>query len=170
MPQHIIGLISSLLDEKKVNASVLTLDGCGTCIIDSADTLEKVKEHISFADKAADAPGIADIIGEDRILDMRSSRVDPFDGVGKAFAMHHNKVAVLVTKGESAQEIRDCFGRNVLIIARPADDIDDRSLDMLFSFSDVIDVCASSKASDLAKDRGSDIPLSAVSETGREML
>lgn len=170
MTGHIVDLICDLLGERKINAAVLSIEGCGTSVLDSPEDIRSMGKDIILTDSTQPSQSAIDALGE-RVLDPKGSRIDPFDGVGKAFAMHYNKVAVLVTKGESSQEIRDCFGRNVVIVAKPAEGLDPRSLDMMFEFSDIMDVCDSPAASDICVKKGfGNGPVCAVSEIGTEMM
>ncbi|MBQ7701455.1 MAG: DUF2099 family protein [Candidatus Methanomethylophilaceae archaeon] len=163
------------LKNKMINAAVIAADGCGTVVLDDPEIVQGMGGRISGIKETEPIPCVIEGIGAERVLDPKTAKIDQFDGVGKAFAMHYHKVAVTVTTGEAAQEIRDCFGRNVIIIAVHTTGTDDRGADMMFDFCDIITACASKSIREKAKTRavlqaGKKVPVYAASEAGAELI
>ena len=92
MTGHILELLRSLLDERRINAAVLSIEGCGTSVIDSSEDIDRIGHSVIYSDATQSSQDAIGTIGTERVLDPKGCRIDPFDGVGKAFAMHYNKV------------------------------------------------------------------------------
>ncbi len=163
------------LKERIINAAVIAADGCGTVVLDDPEIVQGMGGRISGIVETEPIPCVVEGIGAERILDPKTARIDQFEGVGKAFAMHYHKVAVTVTTPEAAQEIRDCFGRNVIIIAVHTTGTTEKGAEMLFDYCDIITACASRSIRESAKTRavlqaGKKVPVYAATEEGAELI
>lgn len=168
-------MISLALEKGMINAAVIAADGCGTVVLDDPEIVQGMGGRISGIAETEPIQSVISEIGEERILDPKTARIDQFDGVGKAFAMHYHKVAVTVASAEAAQEIRDCFGRNVIIFAVHTTGTSEKGAKMMFEFCDVITACASVTIREEAKTKavlqaGTKVPVYAATDVGAEII
>lgn len=163
------------LKEGLINAAVIAADGCGTVVLDDPEIVQGMGGRISGIMETCPIPAVVDGIGAERLLDAETARIDQFEGVGKAFAMRYNKVAVTVTTAKDAQEIRDCFGRNVVIIAVHTTGTSEKDAGTMFETCDIITSCASRWIREAAKTKallqaGTKVPVYAATEDGAEII
>ena len=168
-------ILSLALKEGKIDAAVIAADGCGTVVLDDPEIVQGLGGRISGITETEPIAKVIQDVGEERVLDPKTARMDQFDGVGKAFAMHYNTVAVTVASAKDAQEIRDCFGRNVIIVAVHTTGVTEKDAEMLYDFCDMITSCASKPIREIGKTKavlqaGTKIPIYAATERGAELM
>ena len=168
-------VMSLALKKNLIDAAVMAADGCGTVVLDDPELVQGLGGRISGIVETEPIQKVVDDVGADRLLDPKTARIDQFEGVGKAFAMRYNTVAVTVASAKDAQEIRDCFGRNVIIIAVHTTGVTEKEAEMLYDFCDIITSCASKPIREIGKTRaalqaGTKIPIYAATERGAELM
>ena len=168
-------IMSLALKNGLIDAAVMAADGCGTVVLEDPEIVQGLGGRISGIMETEPIAKVINDVGEERVLDPKTARIDQFDGVGKAFAMHYNTVAVTVASAEDAQAIRDCFGRNVVIIAVHTTGVTEKEANMLYDFCDLITACASKPIREIGKTRavlqaGTKIPIYAATERGAELM
>ena len=168
-------ILSLALKEKLIDAAVIAADGCGTVVLDDPELVQGMGGRISGIIETEPIQKVIDDIGAERVLDPKTARIEQFEGVGKAFEMRYNTVAVTVASAKDAQEIRDCFGRNVVIIAVHTTGVSEKEADVLYDFCDIITSCASKPIREIGKTRavlqaGTKIPVYATTERGAELM
>lgn len=168
-------ILSLALQKKLIDAAVIAADGCGTVVLDDPEIVQGMGGRISGITETCPIETVIDGIGRERVLDPETAKIDQFEGVEKAFTMHYHTVAVTVASAKDAQEIRDCFGMNVVILAVHTTGTSPEDAEKLFDFCDVITACASQSIRDVAKTRavlqaGTKVPVYAASETGAMLV
>ena len=168
-------ILSLALKNKAIDAAVIAADGCGTVVLDDPELVQGLGGRISGIMETSPIQKVINDVGADRVLDPNTAKIDQFEGVGKAFAMHYNTVAVTIASPKDAQEIRDCFGRNVIVIGVHTTGVDEKEANMLYNFCDMISACASKHIREIGKTRavlqvGTKIPIYAATERGAELM
>ncbi len=168
-------ILSLALKEKLIDAAVIAADGCGTVVLDDPEIVQGMGGRISGIVETEPIEKVVNDIGAERLLDPKTAKIDQFEGVGKAFEMRYNKVAVTVASPKDAQEIRDCFGRNVVIVGVHTTGVTEKEAEMLYDFCDMITACASKYIREIGKTRavlqaGTKIPIYAATEVGAELM
>ncbi len=168
-------IMSLALKENLIDASVMAADGCGTVVLEDPEIVQGLGGRISGIVETEPIAKVINDVGEERVLDPKTAKIDQFEGVGKAFSMHYNTVAVTVASSKDAQEIRDCFGRNVVIIAVHTTGVTEKEANELYDFCDIITSCASKPIREIGKTRavlqaGTKIPIYAATERGAELM
>lgn len=168
-------ILCMALQQKLINAAVIAADGCGTVILEDPEIVQGLGGRISGICETEPIPAVIEGVGAERVLDPDRATIDQFSGVGKAFAMRYNKVAVTVTSAADARDIRDCFGWNVIIIAVHTTGVSEEDAKMMFEFCDLITACASKHLREVAKTKaklqaGTKVPIYAASDDGVEIL
>ena len=168
-------ILSLALKNKLIDAAVIAADGCGTVVLEEPEIVQGLGGRISGIMETEPISKVIGDVGAERVLDPKTAKIDQFEGVGKAFEMRYNTVAVTVASAKDAQEIRDCFGRNVVIIAVHTTGVTEKEAEMLYDFCDMITACASRPIREIAKTRavlqaGTKIPIYAVTERGAELM
>lgn len=163
------------LKKHLINAAVIAADGCGTAVIDDPEIVQGMGGRISGICETAPIQKVVDDIGAERLLDPNTARIDQFEGVGKAFAMHYHTVAVTVASAKDAQEIRDCFGMNVIIIAVHTTGVSEEDAKIMFECCDIITSCASKYIREVAKTKaliqaGTKVPVYGASGAGVSLI
>lgn len=168
-------ILSLALKEKLIDAAVIAADGCGTVVLDDPELVQGMGGRISGIVETEPIEKVVKDIGAERLLDPKTAKIDQFEGVGKAFEMRYNTVAVTVASAKDAQEIRDCFGRNVVIVAVHTTGVTEKEAEQMYDFCDMITSCASKYIREIGKTRavlqvGSKIPIYAATERGAELM
>ena len=168
-------ILSLALKERMIDAAVIAADGCGTVVLEDPEIVQGLGGRISGIVETEPIKKVIDDVGADRVLDPETARIEQFEGVGKAFGMRYNTVAVTVASAKDAQEIRDCFGRNVIIVAVHTTGVSEKEAEMMYDFCDMITACASKYIREIGKARailqvGSKIPIYAATERGAELM
>ena len=168
-------ILSLALKDGIINAAVIAADGCGTVVLDDPEIVQGMGGRISGIMETSPIQKVIDDIGADRILDPKTAKIDQFEGVGKAFAMHYHTVAVTVASPKDAQEIRDCYGRNVVIAGVHTTGLTREEAEQMYDYCDMITACASKYMRELAPERavlqvGKKIPIYAATEKGAELM
>ena len=168
-------IMSLALKEKLIDAAVIAADGCGTVVLDDPEIVQGMGGRISGIVETEPIEKVIRDIGAERVLDPKTARIDQFEGVGKAFEMRYNTVGVTVASAKDAQEVRDCFGRNVVIIAVHTTGVSETDAEKLYDFCDIITSCASKPIREIGKTRavlqaGTKIPIYAATERGAELM
>ena len=168
-------ILSLALKERLIDAAVIAADGCGTVVLDDPEIVQGMGGRISGIVETEPIEKVVNDIGAERLLDPKTAKIDQFEGVGKAFEMRYNKVAVTVASPKDAQEIRDCFGRNVVIVGVHTTGVTEKEAEMLYDFCDMITACASKYIREIGKTRavlqaGTKIPIYAATDVGAELM
>lgn len=168
-------ILSLALKEKLIDAAVIAADGCGTVILDDPEVVQGMGGRISGVIETEPIQKVINDIGPERLLDPNTARINMFEGVSKAFAMHYNTVAVTVTSAMDAQKIRDHFKKDVVIVAVHTTGVTKEEAEMLYNFCDIITACASKPIRELAQKNaimqaGKKIPIYATSEKGAVLI
>ena len=168
-------ILSLALTNKVLNAAVIAADGCGTVVLDDPKIVQGMGGRISGIVETEPIQSVIQGIGKDRLLDPETAEIDQFGGVNKAFAMHYSRVGVTVASAKEAQEIRDGFGHNVVIMAVHTTGTSMEDAEKYFEFCDIITACASKTIRDVAKTKailqaGTKVPVYAASKTGAELI
>lgn len=168
-------MLSMALQKKMIGAAVIAADGCGTVVLDDPEIVQGMGGRISGIAETEPIEAVVDGIGREKLLDPETAKIDQFEGVEKAFAMHYHTVAVTVTNVKAAQEIRDAFGKNVIIIAVHTTGTPEKDAYRMFDVCDIITSCASRYIREAAETKavlqaGTKVPVYAASEKGAEII
>lgn len=168
-------ILSMALANNMLDAVVIAADGCGTVVLDDPEIVQGMGGRISGIMETEPIRSVIEGIGEDRLLNPETAEMDQFGGVNKAFAMHYSKVGVTVASAKEAQEIRDCFGHNVVIMAVHTTGTSMEDAERFFEFCDIVTSCASKTIRDVARTKavlqaGTKVPVYAATETGAELI
>lgn len=168
-------ILSLALKEKLIDAAVIAADGCGTVVLDDPEIVQGMGGRISGIIETEPIERVINDIGPERLLDPKTAKINMFEGVSKAFAMHYNTIAVTVTSTTDAQKIRDHFKKDVIIIAVHTTGVTKKEAEMLYDFCDIITACASKPIRELAQKNaiiqaGKKVPIYATSEKGAILI
>lgn len=168
-------MLSLALQKKMIDAAVIAADGCGTVVLDDPEIVQGMGGRISGIAETEPIKCVVDGIGKERLLDPNTAKIDQFEGVEKAFSMRYSTVAVTVTTAKAAQEIRDAFGKNVIIIAVHTTGTSEKDAYLMFDVCDIITSCASKYIREAARTKavlqaGTKVPVYAASEKGAEII
>lgn len=168
-------MLSSALQMHVIDAAVIVADGCGTAVIEDPEIVQGMGGRISGIIETSPLANVINEIGPDRVLDIENATIDQFEGVKKAFSMSYNAVAVTITSVKDAERIRECFGKDVIIIAVHTTGVSIEEAEQMFEFCDIITSCASKCIRDLAKERamlqvGTKVPVYASSSNGVKLI
>ncbi len=168
-------MLCMALQKKMIDAAVIAADGCGSVVIDDPEVVQGLGGRISGIVETEPIESVVNGIGKDRLLDPKTASIDQFAAVEKAYAMRYQTVAVTVTNVKLAQEIRDAFGRSVVIIAVHTTGTSEKDAYQMFDVCDIITSCASKYIREAAKTKavlqaGTKVPVYAASEKGAEII
>lgn len=168
-------MLSLALEKGIIDAAVIAADGCGTVVLDDPEIIQGMGGRISGIIETEPIEKVVNDIGSERLLDPLTAKIDQFEGVAKAYHMKYHTVAVTVASAKDAQEIRDSFGMNTVIIAVHTTGTSEADAKILFETCDIITSCASKYIREVAKTKavlqaGTKVPVYAASEIGAEIM
>ena len=171
--------ISTLLEEKIIDCTVIVCEGAGTVIIEDPELVQGVGGRISGIEFTTPISDIINSIGLEKILNPQNAEIDQVAGVVKAIGHGYKNIAVTITSVEDAISLRqienDHEGVKIYIFAVHTSAISREDAELLFDKADVITSCASQNLRDVAKERkylsvGSSIPIYAVTRDGEKFM
>ncbi|MCQ2086017.1 MAG: DUF2099 family protein [archaeon] len=168
-------MLSSALKMRIIDAVVIAADGCGTAVIEDPEIVQGMGGRISGIIETSPIAKVINEIGSERVLDAKNVTIDQFEGVKKAFSMCYDAVAVTITSVKDAERIRECFGKDVIIIAVHTTGASMEEAKRIFEFCDIITSCASRWIREFAKERailqvGTKVPVYASTSNGAKLI
>jgi putative methanogenesis marker protein 8 len=168
-------LLSMALEKGELDAVVMVSDGAGTVILSDPEVAQGIGGRISGMVETEPYDKVIQAIGENRVLDPSTAKIDQLAGAEMAFRMGFQKVGVSVAFAKDAVELRERFGDKVVIFAVHTTGTNKEDAETFFDTCDVITSCASRTIREVAKRRallqvGSSIPVYAATELGKELM
>ena len=172
-------IISTLLEEKVIDSVIMVCEGCGTIIVTDPEVAQGVGGRVSGLVKTCPIPEIICKIGETKILDPRTARINQIEGLKLAIKEGYKKIAITVTKGDDCLEIKKIKEENpeieIYLFGVHTTAISRKDARLLFDNCEVLTACASKHIWEIGEEEavfkvGESIPIYAATEKGKEFL
>lgn len=168
-------LLSLAVKEGILDAAIIASDGCGTVVLDDPQVIQGMGGRISAIIETTPVLSVIEGIGAERVLDPRTARIDQLAGLEKAFAMGHSRVGITLASAEQAKDVRDRYGKKVMIFGVHTTGISEREANLFFDHADVITACASRYVREVAKNKatlqaGTKVPIYGATEEGADLM
>ena len=168
-------LLCMALERGLLDAAVMVSDGAGTVILSDPEVVQGIGGRISGMVETAPYDKVIKAIGENRVLDPESARIDQIEGAEMAFRMGFQRVGVTVAIAKDAKELRERYSDKVTIFAVHTTGTSMEDAELFFDTCDVITACASKTIREVAKNRsliqvGSRVPVFAATEFGKKLM
>lgn len=170
---------STLLEEKVIDCVIMVCEGCGTLIVTDPEVAQGVGGRVSGLVKTCPIPEIICKIGETKILDPRTARINQVDGLKLAIKEGYKKIAITVTKGDDCLEIKKIKESNpnveIYLFGVHTTAITRKDARILFDNCEILTACASKYIWEIGEKEavfkvGESIPIYATNEKGKEFL
>lgn len=157
-----------------LDCAVTVCDGSGTAVVDDPEMVQGIGGRISGLVLTSPIPKVISAIGQDRVLDPNTAKIDQVAGARKAWDMGYRKIGVTVVKADEAATIRKEFGESVILFGVHTTGIGEADARTLLENCDVVTACASKHIWRLGKQMGAmqvgrKVPIFATSELGKEI-
>lgn len=168
-------LLSLAVMKGMVDAAVVAADGCGTCVLTDPAIIQGMGGRISAIMETCPIEKVVNDIGEENILDPKTTPIDQKAGADKAFSMGFEKVAVTVATVDDARYIREKYGDKVSLYAVHTTGISEQDAEDYFELCDVITSCASKYVREKSVGRatiqaGTKVPVYGATEFGAKII
>lgn len=171
--------ISTLMEEKIIDATIMVCEGAGTVILQDPRMIQGVGGRVSALIKTSPIKEIIDEIGENNILNPKTVEINQIEGLKKAINQGYKKIAVTIALASDAEEIRELEKEypdvEIYIFVVHTSKVSMEDAKIYFENADVITGCASKnvrlfgeKESKLTA--GQSIPIFAITEKGKYFL
>lgn len=171
--------LSTLLDENRIDCTVVVSEGCGTVILADPEFVQGIAGRISAILSTSPIIEIINAVGAQNVLDPRSAEINQIKGVLKAVRRGYKNIAVSVISAEDAKKLRDIEkehdGVNIYIFAAHVSEMSKEDAEELFEYADIISGCASKYIREIGDEKnvfkaGASIPIYGVTEAGENFL
>jgi putative methanogenesis marker protein 8 len=168
-------LLGMSVSKGLLDCAVIACDGAGTVIIDEPEMIQGIGGRISGLVETSPIPEVIKEIGENRVLDPLTAKMDMFLGAMRAEAMGYRRIGVTVALAKDAENIRHELGSSAVIFAVHTSGLTGEDARSMFDHADIVTACASKAVWAEAKRRGvmqvgNKVPIFAVTEAGRNIL
>jgi putative methanogenesis marker protein 8 len=168
-------VLAMCVEEDILDCGVIVCDGAGTVVITDPEIIQGIGGRISGLVETSPISEVIDAIGEERVLDPSSAKIDQVDGVKLARKLGNERIGVTVARADDAQSIREICGNDVVIFAVHTTGVSHDEAGILFDNCDVITACASRPIREIGKKRslytvGTKIPICAATEVGASIM
>ncbi|MDH7509140.1 MAG: DUF2099 family protein [Methanomassiliicoccales archaeon] len=168
-------IIAMAVARNLLDCAVLVCDGAGTAVIDDPEIIQGIGGRLSAVIETTPYPEIISVLGEKRVLDPKTGRIDQFGGVSLAERLGFQRIGVTIVSADEATRIRNRYGTKVAIFAVHTTGVSEDDAVALFDSCDLVTACASKWVREVAKERaifsvGNKIPVYAATEFGKMLM
>ncbi len=168
-------ILSSSLQNGLIDAAVIGSDGCGTVVITDPEIVQGLGGRISGIAETSPIQAVIDAVGSDNILDAKTTPLNQVKGAELAYNLGYKSIAVTVAFPEDALQLREKYGKNIIIIAVHTTGVSKEGASIYFDNADIITSCASKYLREESKMRdvvvaGNKVPVYGVTEKGKELV
>lgn len=172
-------IMSTLLDEGKIDCVVAVCEGCGTVILTDPELVQGVGGRVSGLVSTTPITELINSLSSENILDPEHCGIDQIKGVQKAVNMGYKNIAVTIVSAADALKLRQLEEKlkdvNIYIFVVHTTGLSLEDAETLFDHSDIITGCASKYIRQTGEDRqtfsvGASIPIYGVTETGEKFI
>lgn len=171
--------ISTLIEEKIIDTSIIVCEGAGTVIIKDPRMVQGIGGRISAFIKTTPIKEIIKEIGENNILNPKTAEINQIEGLKKAIKQGYKKIAVTVALSSDAEAIRTIEKEHsdveVYIFVVHTSNASLEDAETFFKHADLITACASKNVRLIGEKEskltaGQSVPIYAASENGKYFL
>ena len=171
--------LSTLIDEKIIDAVVTVCEGCGTVLITEKDLVQGIGGRVSGLVSTTPLKEVIEVLGRRNILNPENAEIDQVKGTLKAIKMSYKKIAVTVVSAESVKELRKIEKEHedvkIYIFVAHVSEVSDEDAETILNNADVVTGCASKYIRERGMDKGlfkagDCIPIFGVTEDGKKFL
>ena len=168
-------IMSLCLSKGFFDVVVTASDGSGTCLITDPAIVQGMGGRISAIVETSPIKKVIEDIGEDNILDPKTTPINQRLGVKKAVEKGYKKIAVTVAFADDAKFLREEYGDLVTIFAVHTTGISLEDAECYFKYADVITACASKYVREVGSkialvQAGTKVPVYAATEFGKSII
>ncbi|NYT11098.1 MAG: DUF2099 family protein [Methanomassiliicoccales archaeon] len=168
-------VLAMCVEDDILDCGVIVCDGAGTVVISDPEIIQGIGGRISGLVETSPIPEVIGAIGEERVLDSSSARIDQIDGVKLAWKLGNERIGVTVARADDARGIREMYGKDIVIFAVHTTGVSHDEANILFDNCDVITACASRPIREIGRIRslytvGTKIPIYAATEVGANIM
>ncbi|KYC52559.1 MAG: hypothetical protein AMQ74_00689 [Candidatus Methanofastidiosum methylothiophilum] len=171
-------IISTLLKNNLLDATVIVSDGCGTAIVTDPKKVEGLCGRISGVIKTSPLRTVISLVGESNVLDPKTCEINQIKGLEKAIAKGHKRIAVTISNANELKEIRKIEKKNsceVYIFGVHTSGASKDDAELFLEYGDIITGCMSENIKELANKKGiyttkTKIPIYGPTEKGKEAI
>lgn len=165
-------IMAMCVSEGILECAVTVSDGAGTVVVDDPEMVQGIGGRISGLVLTSPIPKVISAIGQERVLDMETAKIDQVAGARKARDMGYRKIGVTVVKADEDKSLRKEFGDDVILFGVHTTGIGEADAQTLLDNCDVVTACASRHIWRLGKEMGAmqvgrKVPIFATSELGK---
>ena len=168
-------IIAMAVSKNYLDCAVLVCDGAGTTVVSDPEIIQGIGGRLSGVIETTPYREIISVLGEERVLDPKTGRIDQFEGVRLADRLGFQRIGVTIVSADEAARIRNCYGPRVAIFAVHTTNVSKDEAIGLFNSCDIVTACASRWVREVAKERaifsvGNKIPVYASTEFGKKLM
>jgi len=109
-------LLSSALEDRRIEAAVVCVRGCGTSVITDPGVMKGLDGCIIGSESTEPDASMIGRVGEDDVLDPSKAHVDQVEGLCVVYDNGVHRVAGTTGSVKEAQMMRDMFGSDLYVI------------------------------------------------------
>ncbi|MFP4655095.1 MAG: methanogenesis marker 8 protein [Methanohalobium sp.] len=167
------GLRRGMLD-----TTVTVCDGAGTVITSNPKLVQGMGARISGLVETEPIEGLIKRIqaSDGVVLDPSTAKIDPIEGVKKAYELGYKKIAVTITGADEAKKLREIeseHGLELTIVGVHVTGIEREKALELINYLDIVTGCASKNIRDVIRPLiqvGTAVPLFGITQRGKEIM
>lgn len=158
-----------------LDCAVLVCDGAGTTVVDDPEIIQGIGGRLSAVIETTPYPEIISVLGEERVLDPKTGKINQFEGVRLADRLGFQRIGVTIVSADEAMKIRSYYGPRVAIFAVHTTNVSKDEAIGLFNSCDIVTACASKWVREIAEEKaffsvGKKIPVYAATEFGKKLM
>ncbi len=168
-------ILSTALENGKIEAAVIAADGCGTAVITDPHILQGLCGRISGLVETSPLQVVLDAVGRDNVIDPETVPVNMVFGTNIADSKGYQRFSVTVCKPEDAKAIREKYGNRAIIVGVHTSHITRCGMNTMFDCCDFITACGSRWTREIAKERnaliaGNKVEIFGITDIGKQLV
>ena len=168
-------ILSTALENRKIDAAVIAADGCGTAVVTDPHILQGLCGRISGLVETSPLQVVLNAVGRDNVIDPKTVPVDMAKGADLADSKGYQRFSVTVCKPEDAKSIREKYGDRAVIVGVHTSHITRCGIDVMFDCCDFITACGSRWTREAAEERdalvaGNKVEIFGITDIGRQLI
>lgn len=172
-------MMSTAMAKGMIDAAVIVCEGCGTVVIDEPDMVQGIGGRVSGLVSTTPIPGLIKRVGEEKVLDPATAKIDQVAGAKKAIAMGYKNIAVSTAGAADAKKLRALekkhVGVNIFVFVVHTSGMSRKDAEDVFNYADIATGCASKNIRGVGKDKesyyvGESVPIFGITHSGRHFI
>ena len=172
-------MMHTAMEKGIVDAAVIVCEGCGTVVIDEPEMVQGIGGRVSGLVSTTPIPALIKCVGQEKVLDPATAKIDQVAGVKKAIAMGYRNIAVSTAGAASAKALRTLEkenpGVNIYIFVVHTSGLSRKDAETVYDNADIATGCASKNIREVGKEKeayyvGESVPIFGVTERGRRFI